>query len=256
MRKIITLLTDFGLRDHYAGVMKGVILGINPDAVIVDITHEIRNYHIYEAAFKLRNSYSYFPKGTIHVAVVDPGVGGPRRPLAAEAGGYYFVGPDNGIFSPVLESAGSPSVVEITRTEFMLENISTTFHGRDVFAPAAAHLSNGVSIHDLGSAVPHPVSLDVPKPSMKGDEITGVVLYADSFGNLVTNIPGNMVNPDMTVYAGQYRIGPVKSSYGEVGKGDLLAIIGSSGSLEISVNRGSAREVLNKERVFIRIARR
>ncbi|HET7288835.1 MAG TPA: SAM-dependent chlorinase/fluorinase [Thermodesulfobacteriota bacterium] len=255
MKNIITLMTDFGLRDHYAGVMKGVILGINPDAVIVDITHEIRKYHIYEAAFKLRGCYNYFPKGTIHVAVVDPGVGGPRRPLAAEAGGYYFVGPDNGIFSPVLESVDKSAVVEITRTEFMLENVSRTFHGRDIFAPAAAHLSNGVSILDLGRTLPQPVSIDVPTPSVKGDEIRGVVLYADSFGNLVTNVPGNMVVPGMAVYAGQYRIGPVKATYGDVEKGNLLAIIGSSGLLEISVNQGSAREVLNKERVFVRIVR-
>jgi len=253
MSNIITLLTDFGSRDYYAGVMKGVILGINPDAVIVDITHEIRKYHIYEAAFKLRSYYGYFPEGTIHVAVVDPGVGGPRVPLAAEAGGYYFVGPDNGIFSTVLESVDNPTVVEIAKTEFMLENVSRTFHGRDIFAPAAAHLSKGVSIRDLGGVLQKPVSLNVPMPTAKGDEIVGVVLYADSFGNLVSNIPGNMVMPDKVVYAGKYRVGPVRSSYGDVAKGDLLAIIGSSGLLEISVNRGSAREVLNKERIFVRI---
>lgn len=255
MRNIITLMTDFGSRDHYAGVMKGVILGINPDAVIVDITHEIKKYNVYEAAFKLKSYYGYFPRGTVHVTVVDPGVGGPRHPLAVEAGGYSFVGPDNGIFTPVLETVQNPVIVEITRAEFMLGDVSRTFHGRDIFAPAAAHLSTGLSVLELGSPLSRPVSLEIPALKIKGDEITGVVLYPDSFGNLVTNIPGDMIRPDSAVYVGPHRIGPVRASYGEVERGELLAIIGSSGLLEISVNRGSAREVLDKERLFVRITR-
>lgn len=253
MRKIITLMTDFGTRDHYSGVMKGVMLGINPDAVVVDITHEIKKYNVYEAAFKLKSYYSYFPQGTVHVAVVDPGVGGPRHPLAVEAGGYLFVGPDNGIFSPVLESAENPVIVEITKAEFMLGNVSRTFHGRDIFAPAAAHLSMGLSVLELGNPLHRPVSLDIPELKVKGDEITGAVLYSDSFGNLVTNIPGDIIKPGSAVYVGPHRIGPVRASYGEVERGQLLAIIGSSGLLEISVNRGSARDVLKKERIFVRI---
>ena len=255
MRRIITLMTDFGLRDHYAGVMKGVMLGINPDAVIVDITHEIKKYNIYEGAFKLRSYYSYFPQGTVHVTVVDPGVGGPRHPLAVEAGGYFFVGPDNGIFSLVIESSEKPVIVEITRSEFILGNVSRTFHGRDIFAPAAAHLSNGLNILELGSPLSQPVSLDIPEIKIKGDEVTGVVLYSDSFGNLVTNIQADMIKPGSVVYVGPHRIGSVKATYGEVERGKLLAIIGSSGLLEISVNRGSARKVFDKERIFVRIAK-
>jgi hypothetical protein len=255
LKNVVTLITDFGTKDYYAGVMKGVILGINPDAVIVDITHEVEKYNIVETAFKLKNYYSYFPRGTVHVAVVDPGVGGPRRPIAVEAGGHFFVGPDNGIFSPVLESVENPVIVEITRAGFMLGNVSRTLHGRDIFAPVAAHLSKGLSVLDLGNPLPQPVSLDIPLLKVKGDEITGVVLYSDSFGNLVTNIPGDIIKPDSAVYVGRHRVGPVKASYGEVERGELLAIIGSSGLLEISVNRGSAREVFNKEQIFVRIAR-
>jgi hypothetical protein len=246
-------MTDFGSKDHYAGAMKGVILGINPEAVIVDITHDVEKYNIFEAAFKLRNYYSYFPRGTIHVAVVDPGVGGQRRPLAIEAGGYFFVGPDNGVFSPVLGCLESPAAVEITRSKYMLGNVSSTFHGRDIFAPAAAHISKGLSVHDLGNPLPQPVSLDIPPLKVKGDEITGVVLYSDSFGNLVTNIPGDIIKPDSAVYVGRHRVGPLKASYGEAGEGELLAIIGSAGLLEISVNQGSAKEFLNMRKASVRV---
>lgn len=246
-------MTDFGSKDHYAGVMKGVILGINPNARIVDITHEIEKFNIFEAAFKLASYYNYFPRGTVHIAVVDPGVGGPRRPIAAEAGGYFFVGPDNGLFSPVIGSADNPRVVEITNTAYMLGDVSGTFHGRDIFAPAAAHLSSGAGIYDLGTDAPRPVSLDIPEPSVNGNEISGVVLYADSFGNLITNIPAEIVRPGSAVYAGRRRIDRISVSYGEAGKGGLLAIIGSAGLLEISVNQGSAKELLGTKRVSVRV---
>jgi S-adenosylmethionine hydrolase len=246
-------MTDFGSKDHYAGVMKGVILGINPNARIVDVTHEIEKFNIFEAAFKLISYYTYFPRGTVHVVVVDPGVGGQRRPIAAEAGGYFFVGPDNGVFSPVIDSADNPRVVEITNTAYMLGNVSGTFHGRDIFAPAAAHLSSGAGIYDLGTDAPRTVSLDIPEPSVKGNEISGVVLYVDSFGNLITNIPAEIVRPGSTVYAGRHRIDRISGSYGEAGKGELLAIIGSAGLLEISVNQGSAKELLGTKRVSVRV---
>lgn len=255
MKKIITLMTDFGSRDHYAGVMKGVILGINPDAVIVDITHEVEKYNIFEAAFKIMNYYSYFPEGTVHVAVVDPGVGGPRRPVAIDGGGYFFVGPDNGIFSPLLDCLQSPVVVEITNTEYMLEPVSGTFHGRDIFAPAAAHISSGVSVYELGNGLPQGARLEIPAPSLEADEITGRVLYADSFGNLITNIPGEALGPGSTVYVGRHRIDGISGSYGEAEIGKLLAIIGSAGLLEISVNQGSAKDVLNERLVSVRVVR-
>jgi hypothetical protein len=246
-------MTDFGSRDHYAGVMKGVILGINPNARIVDITHEVEKYDIFEAAFKLLSYYTYFPQGTVHVAVVDPGVGGERRPIAVEAGGYFFVGPDNGLFSPVLDSVDNPRVVEITNAAYMLGNVSRTFHGRDIFAPAAAHLSSGVDICELGDPAADPVSLDVPEPAVKGNEISGVVLYEDSFGNLVTNIPGGAIKPGSRVYVDGYVLDRISGSYGEAGKGELLAIIGSAGLLEISVNQGSAKAFLGAKRVYVRV---
>lgn len=246
-------MTDFGSEDHYAGVMKGVILGINPNARIVDITHEIEKYDIFEAAFKLISYYTYFPRETVHVAVVDPGVGGPRRPIAVEAGGYFFVGPDNGLFSPVLDSLDNPRVVEITNTAYMLGNVSGTFHGRDIFAPAAAHLSSGVDICELGDLAAEPVSLDVPEPTVNDNEISGVVLYGDSFGNLVTNIPGAAIKPGSRVYVDGYALDRISVSYGEAGKGELLAIIGSAGLLEISVNQGSAKDFLGAKQISVRV---
>ena len=253
MRNLITLLTDFGSKDHYAGAMKGVILGINPDARIVDVTHEVEKYNILEAAFKLKSYYSHFPPGTVHVVVVDPGVGGPRRPIAAQAGGYFFVGPDNGVFSPVFDSVDNQRIVEITNTAYMLGHVSGTFHGRDIFAPAAAHLSSGLGISELGIDALSPVSVDIPEPSVSDNEITGEVLYGDSFGNLVTNIPGAMLGPESKVYVGRHRIDRISGSYGEAGKGGLLAILGSTGLLEIAVNQGSAKEVLNMKRVMVRV---
>ncbi len=253
MRNLITLLTDFGSKDHYAGVMKGVILGINPDARIVDITHGVEKYNICEAAFMLKSYYRYFPPGTVHTAVVDPGVGGPRRPLAIEADGYFFVGPDNGIFSPVIASVNNPRAVEITNTAYMPGNLSATFHGRDIFAPAAARLSSGVDIRELGDPADGPVSLDVPEPSVNGNEISGVVLYADSFGNLVTNIPGGSIKRGSRVYVEGYALDRISGSYGEAVKGGLLAIIGSAGFLEISVNQGSAKELIGTEPISVRV---
>ena len=246
-------MTDFGSKDHYAGVMKGVILGINPDARIVDITHEIEKFNIFEAAFMLKSYYKYFPPGTVHVAVVDPGVGGLRRPVAVEAGGNFFVGPDNGIFSPVLDSADNPRVIEIANTAYMLGNVSGTFHGRDIFAPAAAHLSAGAGIYDLGTDAPLPFSLEIPEPSVEGNKITGEVLYADSFGNLVTNIPGGIIKPDSSVYVDGHALDRISRSYGETVKGELLAIIGSAGLLEISLNRGSAKDFLGTKRISVRV---
>ncbi|MEQ9619259.1 MAG: SAM-dependent chlorinase/fluorinase [Deltaproteobacteria bacterium] len=253
MNRIITLTTDFGLKDHYAGAMKGVILGINPGAVITDITHGIEKFNIIEAAFKLRSFYSYFPKGTVHVVVVDPGVGGPRKPIAVEAHGYYFVGPDNGVFSLIPALKDECKAVEITNRSYMLEAVSSTFHGRDIFAPAAAHLGLGVGIDELGEGVSSPEALDIPEPEVRSGEIQGVVIYEDSFGNLVTNIPAEMIKADSIVYVDQVRIEGIVSSYGEAGKGELLAITGSSELLEISVNQGSASKMIGTNRPVIRV---
>jgi S-adenosylmethionine hydrolase len=240
---IITLTTDFGTGDHYAGVMKGVIAGINPAALVIDITHGIESYNIAEAAFKLYASYAYFPEGTVHVAVVDPGVGSARKAIAAEAGGYRFVGPDNGIFSLIFDKCGVDGIVEVTNPAFMLPVVSSTFHGRDIFAPAAAHLSKGVALRDLGEARRSYERLDIPAPLEEGGVVTGKAVYADRFGNLVTNIPGSIITGTARVRVGDVTIGRVSVSYADGKEGEPLAIIGSSGFLEISLNKGSAIEL-------------
>ena len=244
--RIITLTTDFGAGDHYVGVMKGVIAGINPSAVVIDITHGIEAYNIAEAAFKLHASYSYFPEGAIHVAVIDPGVGSARRAIAAEAGGYRFVGPDNGVFSMIFDKFGVDRMARITNPEFMLPTVSATFHGRDIFAPAAAHLSKGIALEELGDVLTSYKSLDVPEAHDGGDVITGRAIYADRFGNLVTNIPGSVITNSAGVRAGDVTINSLSVNYADGKEGELIALVGSSGFLEISVNKGSAFEFFGR----------
>lgn len=252
---IITLTTDFGTGDHYAGVMKGVIAGINPAALVIDITHGIESYNAPEAAFKLCASYAYFPEGTIHVAVVDPGVGSARRAIAAESGGYRFVGPDNGIFSLIFDKRGVDRIVEITNPAFMLSNVSSTFHGRDIFAPAAAHLSKGVALRDLGEGLQSYERLDIPRLEEDGGAVTGNAIYADRFGNLVTNIPGSVITGAARVCVGDMIIKQTSVSYADGEKGELLAIVGSSGFLEISLNKGSALEFFGGKLPTVKILR-
>ena len=243
---IITLTTDFGAGDHYVGVMKGVIACINPSAVVIDITHGIEAYNIAEAAFKLHASYSYFPEGAIHVAVIDPGVGSARRAIAAEAGGYRFVGPDNGVFSMIFDKLGVDRMARITNPEFMLPTVSATFHGRDIFAPAAAHLSKGIALEELGDVLTSYESLDIPQPHDDGDVITGSAIYADRFGNLVTNILGAVVADTIGIRAGDVTINSLSLNYANGKEGELIALVGSSGFLEISVNKGSAFEFFGR----------
>lgn len=252
MKRIITLTTDFGIDDHYAGSMKGVVLGINNEAVITDITHGIPKYDIFKAAYTLRSFYKYFPKGSIHVVVVDPGVGSERKPIIVQTEEGIFIGPDNGVFSFVLKESKSVNVFEITNSEFMLEDLSSTFHGRDIFAPVAAHLSLGVDIQDFGEVLKNPISLEIRRPELKGDEIVGEVIYVDSFGNLITNIPGDLFKRSSKVQLGEFIIDSVANTYQDVKKGKLLAIIGSSGFLEISVNQGSAVDIIKDQKVTIK----
>ena len=244
MRPIITLSTDFGPGSHYAGAMKGVILGINPEALIIDITHSIPEFDVLSGAITLGNFYSYFPEGAIHIAVVDPGVGSGRKPLALRAGGYFFIGPDNGLFSLIYKRSEETSIREITNPEYMLRGVSSTFHGRDVFAPAAAHLSLGVNIKELGDEVSSLLTLEQHEPEVASGRVTGEVIHRDSFGNLLTNIPAELVKPGSQVYIGRLSLGTPRESYQSVKKGELLSIICSSGYLEISVNRGSAYETV------------
>ena len=253
MRRIITLTTDFGLSDPHVGSMKGVIYSINPNALITDITHDIPSHDVFKAAFILRNFIPYFPEETINLVVVDPGVGSSRRAIAVEADNKYFVGPDNGVFTFVYMDANSYAVFEITDPKYMLKNISSTFHGRDIFAPVAGHISIGVSIKDLGKEVTDPVKIHIKEPEVSSDEIIGEVVYVDSFGNLITNISGKLVNSGSQIYIDDIFIESVSKSYSDVPEGELLAIIGSSGFLELSVNQGRASELINAKTSKIRI---
>lgn len=252
MRAIITLLSDFGQRDSYVGSMKGVVLGINPAAVLVDISHEVRPHHIFEAALVLRGAYRYFPAGTIHVAVVDPGVGSSRRGIVARGGGHMFVGPDNGIFGLVYPQLEALKIYHLRNTQFFRPEISATFHGRDVFAPAAAYLSTGVAPEAMGPEVTDPVELAVPAPEVGPERIRGEVVYTDAFGNLITNIERTHVKhfehcAQLTVKVGNTVLERVCRHYQEVQCGKPLALIGSGGFLEIAVREGNARNLLSVE---------
>lgn len=246
MKSIITLTTDFGLGDHYVGVMKGVVLSINENAALVDVTHSIASHDVGAASFVVGNSYRFFPEGTVHLVVVDPGVGSERRPLAIRAAGHFFVGPDNGVFSSVLHSRAGVRVHEITNGKYFREEVSSTFHGRDVFSPVAAHLSLGVSLSELGPEAGGPEILPEQGCSAEGGRIRGAVVYADKFGNLVTSIPTEVLRNKARaeVSVGGKTIRGVSRSYSSAAPGEILAVGGSSGYVEISVNRGSARDAL------------
>lgn len=244
MKRIVTLTTDFGIKDHYVGVMKGVMLSINPDVLIVDITHQIPPQDIFGGAFTLRNFYRYFPQGSIHVAIIDPGVGSRRKPIALKADGYIFIGPDNGVFTFICRESKSAKVFEISNSKYVLPNMSHTFHGRDIFAPAAAHISLGIPLEDLGKGVKKPVMISIKEPETRGDEIVGEFIYVDSFGNLISNIPSELIKPGSRIYVGKRTINGISKSYSSAQKGELIAIIGSSGLLEISVNQGRASDVI------------
>ena len=248
-RGIITLITDFGTRDGYVGAMKGVILKINPQVRLVDITHEVSPQDIFEAGFILKNSYRYFPDGSIHLAVVDPGVGSKRRAILVEAGDHFFIGPDNGVFTFIYESERIKKVVELTNKRYFLPHISNTFHGRDIFAPAAAYLSKGIPFEDFGGICNDVVRFDIPEPETERGIIKGVVLHVDRFGNLISNIPevlfGELVGRRMhEISIGGEVLGDIKGSYSEVEEEQALALFGSSGYLEISVRGQDAREKL------------
>jgi len=260
-RPIITLLTDFGTKDHYAATLKGVILGLNPEVILVDLSHEVPPQDITAGAFVLAEAAPYFPPDTIHLAVVDPGVGTHRRGLAARCRGQYWVGPDNGLFhfvfagqlpgsSPPGESGPECTIVSLETPSFFRPQISTTFHGRDVFAPVAAHLSLGVELGQLGPVLRTPVPLPLPEPEFTGEVARGQVIYIDRFGNLITNLPGETFLRwlgDRTLFRLQVagvvlrRLSP---TYAEVGPGEPLALLGSHGYLEIAVNRGNAASLL------------
>ncbi len=247
---VITLLTDFGIRDGYPGVMKGVIWNIAPDVQIVDLSHEISPQDVLEAALLLRRSAPFFPNGTIHIAVVDPGVGTSRRGLACRIGAQYFVGPDNGLFTLIVAEAESEHLpvhfIHLNQPAFWLPEVSKTFHGRDIFAPVAAHLAIGTPLDSLGSAIDDPIRLDLPAPAPTSAGWQGEVIYIDHFGNLSTNLNASHINTlkDLVLRIHQKQIVGMASTFGDRPRGTLVALLDSSGALVISVVNGNAAKVL------------
>jgi hypothetical protein len=246
--RIITLTTDFGTKDWFVGTMKGVILGIHPEALVVDITHDVSHGDIRGGAFALAASYPFFPRGTIHLAVVDPGVGGSRSALVVQTADYLFVGPDNGVLSWALRQEKIKAIRKLENEKFFLRSISQTFHGRDVFSPVAAHLGKGVAVEKFGPAQKQLVTLLWPKPRRTRREVAGEVLYIDRFGNAITNIRSEFLDgfdrASCRVFLRHKAVAPLKQFYGEVPAGQVACVTSSSGFLEIAVNGGSAAEKL------------
>ncbi len=251
----VTLLTDFGTRDQYVAEMKGVILQIAPQVAIVDITHEIDPHDVVRAAFVLRQVWDWFPPDTVHVAVVDPGVGSGRRIIAGRYSGRFVVCPDNGLISMVHHDLRAESVHVVENRNYILSNVSGTFHGRDVMAPVAAHLAAGLPITNVGPATDRLEVLRLASPqAVAGGGLIGEVLCADRFGNLITNITRHALvpvyrnNSNTQVYLDGRCVGPVRRAYHEAPVGEALAVIGGSDHLEIAVNCGNASRVLNAKR--------
>jgi S-adenosylmethionine hydrolase len=241
---LITLTSDFGLADSYVAQMKGVILSINPSSMIVDITHDISKFNIQTGAFMLASAAPCFPKGTIHVAVVDPGVGTKRRALIIKTKQGYFIGPDNGLLILAAERQGIIAIYELTNPKFMLSEISGTFHGRDVFAPAAAYTEKGVKPSRFGPRVDEPVRPEFVQVKHEKDSILCRVLHVDSFGNIITNLKKADIpseNLSIKIQDAPLKL-KLKKTYGETKPKDTMALIGSHGFLEIAINRGNAAE--------------
>ena len=260
---IITLLTDFGLKDPYVASMKGVILSINPQCTLVDITHQVSPYDIKEGAFILAQAYSTFPKGTIHLSVVDPGVGSPRKPILFVTKNYFFIGPDNGLFTFALKREKLKKVIALGKMEFFLPEVSPTFHGRDLFAPVAAHLSCGIAPESFGRVIKSWNEISFPEPVLRQERLIGEVIHIDTFGNLVCNIDyKNLLkfskSRPFVIKIGKRTMRGLKKGYWEGRKDEPMALIGSGGFLEISVREGNAQKVLKMkkgDRVQVQISR-
>ena len=254
MRKpVITLLTDFGTKDHYVASMKGAILNINPQCFLVDITHQVSPHDIREGAFILANAYSFFPKRTIHLSVVDPGVGGVRRPILLVTQNYYFVGPDNGLFTMIAQKEKVRQIVVLDKQKYHLSKVSTTFHGRDIFASVAAHLSLGIKPKVFGYEIESLEGVGFEGPVIKEGRLLGEVLYIDTFGNLVSNIDEGKLfrfvrDRPFVIRAGRKTIRGLKEGYWEGRKDEPIALLGSGGFLEISVREGNAQKMLKAKR--------
>jgi len=254
---IMTLTSDFGLADSFVGTMKGVMLCINPALVFVDISHQIPPQDILEGSFSLQSAYSYFPPGTIHLAVVDPGVGGLRRPLLVVTRDYLFVGPDNGLFSFIFSDSSFQAAYELTAGKYFLEPAGATFHGRDIFAPAAAWLSTGTPISEMGRTIHDPVTLKIPEPKVIGtSKIQGEIIHVDHFGNLISNIPVELYerlragwgNRSIRISILAQGIGKIVRYYGEGSEEEPFALFNSSGWMEIFWKGSNAAEKLGVRR--------
>lgn len=258
MAPLIALVTDFGSQDHYVGAVKGAILTVCPEATIVDVVHELPPQDILAGALALAASHGAFPPGTVFLAVVDPGVGSARRGLAAAAGPHLFVAPDNGILSLVLPAAPAPRVHAVTNSALWRRDVSATFHARDIFGPVAAHLARGTALDDVGPPVADPVRLTLPEVHTMGDgEWRGRVIHIDRFGNLTTNFGPDalaLVLRDVggdeaaLVVTVEGTVMPIIRTYSDLPEGEVGALVGSSGWLEVAVTRGSAARVLGAPR--------
>lgn len=243
---VISITTDFGQKDGFVGTMKGVIWKICPQVQIADITHEVPPQDIFTGAMAIWRAVPFFPAGSIHIAVVDPGVGTHRRPMAARLGDQYFVGPDNGLFTLLLrdaEKTGLPvQLTELTNTEYWLPSVSRTFHGRDIFAPVAAHLATGVSLEKLGVPFTDPVMLDIPRPKRTDKGWIAHITVIDAFGNLTTDLNADLLGGRRNVHLQikSAEISGIIASYGQSQPGELVAVVDSEGYLEVAVVNGSA----------------
>lgn len=253
MAEIITLLTDFGTEDGYVAAMKGVILSINPDAAIIDISHQIPPQDITAGAFVLSQAAPFFPKDTVHIAVVDPGVGGKRKPILIETERYFFVGPDNGIFSIVLQNERIRRKIHLTNKDYFLGYISSTFHGRDIFSPVAAYLSIGIDPALFGKKIKTIAKLNLNRPLARNGKITGQIIHVDRFGNLITNIEEGLLkkilkNKNFKIIVGDNVIKKLVLSYSYAKEDEPVSLIGNSGLLEIAIRDKNASMELEIKR--------
>ena len=252
MRPLITLTTDFGRIDPFVGVMKGVILSIIPNAEIVDLTHEIEPQNTLQAAWVLKSAYSYFPQKTIHLVVVDPGVGSSRRALAVIAEKYYFIGPDNGVLTPALNN--SKKIYELDNKRYFLKTISSTFHGRDIFAPAAAWIGKGTPLTKMGKKIKDPLNLDLTEPFIQEKKMVGEIVYIDHFGNLISNISSQVLksfsrgkNKNLRIQLGGRKIANWTDYYSQCEPGALGTIVNSWDLLEVFCRGGNAAKKLKQK---------
>ncbi|MGH9533574.1 MAG: SAM hydrolase/SAM-dependent halogenase family protein [Terriglobales bacterium] len=250
---LITLTTDFGFSDPYVGAMKGVIATIAPEARILDLCHGVAPFDLLDGAYTLAQAYAFYPPGTIHVVVVDPGVGTPRRPILARVGRHLFIAPDNGVLSMVYDRETDITVRHMTARHYFLPEVSDTFHGRDIFAPAAAWVAKGVDPDNLGEPITDFIRFAVPKPRRAEDGLHGIVLKTDRFGNLITNfsrrdLPGLQAPAEIELMVGNATVATMRADFEEPAPGRLFALWGSAGYLEISAHRASAARTAGAER--------